>query len=1115
MIEISIVTSEVVKGIFQNICVNYSESIIGKVIDYSKNQKISSKIEEMAEFFSNYENTNGVLFLSDLQAAFSKENIREILKRVYKNDSFDMEMELRNNLVELCERYNVLEDGQRFIENIIQLFIQATYECNPELAKKLFCNRIVNQNDQILQRTDLILNNLSRIENEILSSNSWSLEIKKVCSQDYVHIENGSIVGDDEDLFSWNLSIHHTMGLFGNNNKRKTEVLDIIEHWKKEREQYPGWFIAPVRKREDLSDYTRDEALLWKTSDLSFQDKFDFTYELVWRYETGMDLFTQPLQKNIYLVWKDFYDMNDWSNQRNNEKWFYIGQSLLRDYREDMNWDAWQKIFNILEHKNDIMEVYQDELSIEFIKQLFYRMQISDVRDKIQQHKCSENRYAVRLQKCGIMAECGLLSEAHNALNSLIADLLKAISALSEENNRGKVYLGSILSCSQELMSFVIQAIYPFDKTDELKQIWRAKEDSVKFFNFEDEKHQWNNNLYKYYCKHKEEAFELNRNVRTTIWVNSGFKNIYGFYRVLDRMAMPLHLGMIRLLPYQEIEFIAALVYNVPYLGCFMLLRTGNDKVVKTIVSRRLCISLGFEWCRKLFDYTYQSLEQNTESIRVNNKRGNAYTHVLMNGLEILRRFVSVSSFIQQKKLVMLMCKLIDADIVHEIRVMDEWIKQVMGVIDEKIKAQYLNEFLMSSTKDRYHIKDDRVVDPFEVISSSVLAKKYYEEASIDSILIDKLIERAKESEEDRRAIVPRLNKLHEWNLLSKEQLQGFCELIWNNIDEKTGLPNYNQYYAAVFVDWPAPKDVDVATLLRNYIMNPDWYEHLKSTGIEAVTMGTSRIFDEINCLNGLYPNFLSFKDKEIILGYFVDYWTTGKEAFERNENKGFYLEEFLDRYQALEKVIGGFSIDSEQIEESLRMSLKKMLDEMRDYGINTLEAQSVLCKEGDILRKLGQNIINQFYSDEKGVIHDATNAAENIIKRWPESEVSKQLLLEQIRLIRYGRQPGLHYFFVTIHNLAYLDKLHLSDDLIRLLNKALVECAQHTSYDKLKNKTEKEIKEYINLRCACARTAYQLSKHFTESRNFSCVEGVEMWKKICIGSNSKNEFAEVKRAWI
>lgn len=74
------------------------------------------------------------------------------------------------------------------------------------------------------------------------------------------------------------------------------------------------------------------------------------------------------------------------------------------------------------------------------------------------------------------------------------------------------------------------------------------------------------------------------------------------------------------------------------------------------------------------------------------------------------------------------------------------------------------------------------------MISDSTLAKKYYEKANIDSTIVDDLIKCASESDEDYWAIIPRLNKLREWSLLSDEQLVDLRELIWKNVNADTGL---------------------------------------------------------------------------------------------------------------------------------------------------------------------------------------------------------------------------------------------------------------------------------------------------------------------------------------
>jgi hypothetical protein len=1102
------------KGILENLCDNYSDSIIGQAAstsrDYLKNRNVDSKINEAASCLTGLKCRDNTLFLSDLQAAFSKDNLRAILKEIRKDDAFDMEEALRQKLNDLCEAYYV-DNADKIIDSLVQMFFELTAMNNPELEGRLFFNRLSRKQEEL---KTLLTTGLSEIKNELSSISGVSYGLRK-SDYEHVHIENGTVIGDDKDLFTWNLKFYQTDGLFGSNEKRKAEVIGLTKHWKEERELYPGWYIAPVAKREILASYTRDESLLWKTAELSMQEKIDFAFELVWRHETGFIVFSQILQNHIFELWKEYKDKGDWSAQDKNEKWFYIGQSLLREYREDMNWNSWQKVFDVMKKSAVIMETGNEELEMEFIVHLFYKMQISDVRDKIQQFSCEDNRYALRLNKVGLMAECGLLESAYSELKTLIAELEESIDSMPKEKNKDFVQCGSILSDAYELLAFVIQGLHPFDKNEELHVAWNGIEDYSRFFDFEKEKNQWNNYLYNYYCKHKEEPFEINREIRTITWGSNGFGEIYSFYRVLARIAMPLHIGMTRLLSHREIEFINALFINTPSLGFFMCMRSGNDKVVKSIISRKNCISAGFDICRKLFDYAFKCIEQNIESISVNTARGNAYTHLLNNGLEILRRLVSVASLVQQKKLLTLMCKLIDTDIVREYRVMDKWIYQILCIIDENIKSQYLNEILLSSTKNRTHIGEDRSTDPFDVISASTLAKKYYEKANIDSTIIDDLIKCASESDEDYWAIIPRLNKLREWSLLSAEQLADLRELIWKNVNEDTGLPNFKEYYAAAFLKWPSPEGRDVKTLVRNYIMDNKFYDNLKSRGLESVTMGEARIFAELQCMNYLCPDLLEIADIEIILNRFIEYWEIGRSGFDNNEHRDFYYDEFYDRYQALERVIGSFSFEIDRMDSDLVVKLLKILDEMSEYGINTLKSRALLFRKERIEAELGESIIDQFYSDDKNKIADATNAAEYIILKWPELDIAKKLLIEQIRLIRYGKQPGLQMFYISIHNLAYMGVLDLSDEILMPLDKALLECAEHTAYEKIKECTEKEIKSTINLRSACARTAFQIDKCISEKPDAPVLKGIEKWKEICIGRLSNNEFVEVKRQWL
>ena len=1101
----TIIGREFIMGIIQNICANWAEVLLGHKYQC---EKINNKIQELIDFISKYEPNQNRIFLDDLQATFSIDNIKKILKDVNATDNIDMESVLKEELEELCQTYNTLEEGKRFRELIIELFFKVTVECNPELANRLFYCRLSNQHGMIYDKLVAIecQNNKILANQDSYLKDSNPKQLTKNNNQILI------ISKHDEDLFNWELNYPRTDVLFGDDKKKKKTILQLIETWNNERNQYPGWFIIPVEKRECLCAFTRDESLIWTTKDLLFQDRFDFVFELLWRYEKGMKLYSHLLQEKVYCLFIEYININDWSNVNNNEKWFFIGRSLLREFREDMNWKDWQYVYEYLLDKSSLFDSGKEELNLEYIKQLFFKMKISDVKSILQECRFSENSFAIKLQVCGMMAECGLLQEAKEEVSSLIKYMKNYLAEIDEDNKREIVYIRSVIVCSQELLSFIIQGMNPFDRTEELRSLWDQKEENARYYDFEKEKSYWTNNLYNYYCKHKEEPFELNRNIRTKTWGEDGFEKIYGFYRVLDKLALPLHICMTRLLPNQEIEFIDSLAHNVPYLGCYCLLRTGNEKAVKTIISRKYCIQVGFKTCRGLYDYVLRCIDQNIASMESNRKRGNSYTHLFNNGLEILKRLVSVSTIVQQKRIISLMCKMIDSNIILEYRVMDKWISQVLGVVDEKVKAQNLNEFLLLSTNERKNKNEG--VDPFEIISCSALSKNIYERTPLDSSAVDELLHKAEQSEEQRQVIIHRLFKLFEWNLLSEEQLCRFSQLSWKKVDEKSGLPNFEQYYAAAFVRWPSPKEINAEELVRKHIMNRNWYDELKTSSFNAVTMGISRIFDEIKCLNSLYPELLSKNDKEIIIGRLIELWNSGKATYERYDDKNSYNEEFIDRYRAVVKVIGTFLFKNMRITPGLKDAALQMFLEMNAFGINTLEAESVFCETEIEAGDLTKRIIDCFYCDDNKTIVDATNAAENIIMKWPDSDVSRCLLEEEILLIRFGRQPGLQYYFISIYNLIYCDCLKLSDEMLIALNKALIECANYTAYEKCNNKTEKEIKNNILLRCSCARTAYILYRYIIQKKSEIRLEGIKLWKTIMCDA-TQDEFAEVKRLWI
>ena len=167
------------KGILENLCDNYSDSIIGKAAstsrDYLKNRNVDSKINEVASCLTGLKCKDNTLFLNDLQAAFSKDNLQKILKEIRKDDAFDMEEALRQKLNDLCVAYYV-DNADKIIDSLVQMFFELTAMNNPELEGRLFFNRLSRKQEEL---KTLLTTGLSEIKNELSSISGVSYGLRK------------------------------------------------------------------------------------------------------------------------------------------------------------------------------------------------------------------------------------------------------------------------------------------------------------------------------------------------------------------------------------------------------------------------------------------------------------------------------------------------------------------------------------------------------------------------------------------------------------------------------------------------------------------------------------------------------------------------------------------------------------------------------------------------------------------------------------------------------------------------------------------------------------------------------------------------------------------------
>lgn len=1065
------------------------------------------------EVLQHFENSREDSFGEAIRLVFSKENLQAIYGKLKREPGYDINAFLRQELSEICLEYDIEADV--FIESFIKMFNECIYIYDKELYREIYQGewRREEENQHNIMMSQLA--SMVKFVEERLGFQKNNENIPLLSNTDEVQWQEDS---EAEDIWlQWDLKAPGGRGIYTTEDQKRDRLLQLTLHWKEERLKVPFWYILPVNKRDVLKIYTYDEELLYSTESAILEELFEFAFELVWRYEMGFISYSIRLLSEIRKIWDKipFETMNS----EKKEQWFYMGQALLRDYREDLDLESWNTVYKCLWEKRDVRKNGTDELLLEKVKMLFMQMKIAETKEMLVKFQCNKLEHGVRLQIAGLKAECGLLSDSRQDLYDLEKDLLYTIQ--SDSNKGNYVQYKSILSCVYYMLSFVSQALEPFEHGDELKELWRKNSKYSRYFDFDSEKQNFAKKLYRNLKKEKKsENFEINIESKTIIFTENRFTETYDFFRVLDRIAIPLHIGYTRLLDDDESDFMKELLENYQYIGWYMLLRFGNTKTIENLLGRRECIILNVnneESLRKAFDYVYNSVNNNLAGIQGMDRQqhGNAYDHILLNGLEILKRLSSTANVIEQKKLINLMCRIIDMDVVNENRVLDKWIRHIMNVTEDRVKAVMLNELLTCSVKERTHREYERPVDPFDVFPIFIEAKHFYQNADIEPDIVDHMIRRAASSEKEKRYFVPRIGQMAEWDLLSEAQREEFAALLWENVTDELSMPYSDSYFTDVFLNWPSPVEMDVVKRVKRKLLDTNNFEQIKKRQLSSMTFGDSVYLQDIQNLNRNEVDFWEKEELELLINGLLDCWKILKVQFTEYTHSEFYRDEFLSRAKSLLRTIFSFSRKQiQKVDISIITNLRNMIDEMREYNIDALELEVLIVSEKELIQT-EKKIISGLRLVDCGKVLSAVYAAEKILYECYDTSSFYRILKEVIVLCLYGKEPGTEYCLNAIRNILYLNKdIKLSKNILNMLYEILDNIDKKTNYEQNLGKQESEIKKIIKIRMACAGLAYQLFK-YEKRRNIPESFAVSNWKDICRGKKSLKEFVEVKKYWL
>ena len=860
------------------------------------------------------------------------------------------------------------------------------------------------------------------------------------------------------------------------------------------------------------------EELLFSTSDIEFEVLFEFAYEIVWRFENSFKVYYKRLIDKITEIWKEAYKNNFIETADDEDvasKWFYIGQVLLRECREDLEISSWNYIYDILIQNADIIKFGQDELNLEKLKMYFMKQRITEAKEFMSSHSVLKNAYSVRLQWASIRAECGNLKESLEDLKTLEKDINDDLA--KSEDSHICIHLSSILGCVYFMLLFVYQAINPFDKDDYLCIRDKISE-YHNFFDFDDEKKTFYQNLHRLIArKEKEVPFELGRETRVLFGGNIDCSDIYDFYRMIDRASIPLHIGSVRLLDEDESDYINGLCRSFSWIGWFTLLRFGSTNTIKKVLTRKFCFEIAsnrHDLLDELFLYIYDGIDKNLEApSTMYIDGGNAYKHSVSNGLEILKRIIFVSSISHQKMMITLMGKLISVDIIKERGYLNEWIRCVMMSLDERIKASELNELLKISTNSRKLYEGDYDLDPFDVFYSKENSKHLYKNAIIDPDTIEILLTDAEKGKEEKKHYISRLGLLYDFNLLNKNQIRRFADLLWSGEDADQ-IPFSDTYYYSTYLSWPHPDNLNPQKIIKKALLNKQNFAELLNRQFSSISLNENRFLLEIRNINRHIKDFWVLSDIEFLFKGFVEYWKYLSNAYEALEKKSYYTDEYNNRLRYFVFTMASFSRkDVACLQNELKDEIIKMSDQIEDYGMPSIEIKA-LCVEDDDIKSVIDKTVYYLHSAYSKEVDSAVNASEILLKSDIDDNNISEMLNELVNLCRYRKNPGLRHFLIVLHNYLYNNEIIVNDEIYFKLCEMLNYIDEQSDYTQYLNYNETEFKKIIELREACSNLAYQLYV-YEEKNVIDHSKEVLIWKNICRESKSLYEFSEVKRSWI
>ncbi|MDM5040964.1 SIR2 family protein [Bacillus sp. OR-18] len=831
---------------------------------------------------------------------------------------------------------------------------------------------------------------------------------------------------------------------------KEEELLEIAKNWRCTRLLHPGWVITPRSNRQNLwfeTERVIDE-ILHNIHKLTEIDSLMLIYELNWRIETSLSPLDSRWKNKIIAIiekfnkifqtdylYRDAEQLKNFKSKLNvNIDWEYLHKcwielifSIIREARINHNIKEFNKWLSTIEGSVQINSEWVSRWYYEQALFHLFKLDQEGVKRILKEWPKNKNAPFWEVKRASILAELGEISEAERNCEEALEEIrirLQAnkidLSLLSQEGwtmhllrmikRDGNMHLKDLGEYHDRWTKLSQYKCSPFQEIEIMDSLLKDSNPNLKKAVNED--FDPGITTYHFYYGANNEKILLS----------------FEFLRLFEEVAMPKRCQSIAVFNKSVINATKWIKFVAPQLSISALIRTGDSTEIKNIFTRTYIASLDEQTVEYFYELFVPALKQALKGVSQGEDiYGFSHRH-LPNLLEITSRLYFRFSKEKREKIFNLMIKMYNLKEIQNYHVLHLplklMFKRVLYGMQDKEICQQLKILLELPVIGEENL-DIRMrstwFEPFTFIEWGENYEGYGPNVNWGQA-ITRLIKLVRDSPEFTRDLaLLRLSKLFKISGLTEEQCKEFAEALYNNIDNKTGLPKTSIMYNSNFLYLPKSDKEQVQRDYYNWIMEQNMPSLFVQDGVYSGAQEYSKFLGEwINSANSILldkidPEAINYSEEDCmkLLKKILVWWESERKSNFLSEDM-FQGAPINNIYNLTHLMIQVIFPKLKVIDNIAKEKIRTLFEEFEDRGIiisHVLPATLHLdiYKEDYIYRKLKKEMNS---NDEEKIKYSSNGCLFWIIynkKGIVSKEIPVKLINNWVNKVYSRRQPELN----------------------------------------------------------------------------------------------------------